>query len=87
MADIEDLQIELQISLCQASMDVVKAIAECLGIEQAEWKGGKSQMVAMCKSVDGELERKESDAQCVLMFQDLIEHCGSTLWVNNQEKK
>ena len=74
--DIEDLQLELQISLCQTSMDVVKAIAERLGIEQAEWKEKKSQMVAMlCKSVDGELEKKESDAQRVLMLQDLIGRC------------
>ena len=39
MADIEDLKIKLQILLCQANMEVIKAIPVCLGIEQANWKG------------------------------------------------
>ena len=38
MTDIEDLQIKLQISLCQAIMEVMKVIAVRLGIEQANWK-------------------------------------------------
>ena len=59
MADIEDLQIKLQILLCQAKMEVIKAIAVRLGIEQANWKEKKSQMVAIvCEFVDGKLEKK-----------------------------
>ena len=59
MTDIEDLQIKLQISLCQAIMEVMKVTAVRLGIEQANWKGKKSQMVAIvCKFVDGGLKKK-----------------------------
>ena len=62
--------------LCQAKMEVIKAIAVRLGIEQANWKGKKSQMVAVvCTFVDGELEKKESNEQRVLMLQDLIGRC------------
>ena len=40
-------------------MEVMKVIAVRLGIEQANWKGKKSQMVAMvCEFVDGKLEKK-----------------------------
>jgi hypothetical protein len=57
MADIEDLQIQFQMLLCQASMDVV---AERVGIEKANWKEKKSQMVGLlCEFVDGELDKKE----------------------------
>ena len=60
MADIEDLQIQFQMLLCQASMDVVKPIAERLGIEKANWKEKKSQMVGLlCEFVDGEFDKKE----------------------------
>ena len=39
-------------------MEVIKAIAIRLVIEQSNWKGEKSQMVAMvCTSVGGELEK------------------------------
>jgi hypothetical protein len=76
MADIEDLQIQFQMLLCQASMDVVKPIAERLGIEKANWKEKKSQMVGLlCKFVDGELDKKETDTQRVQMLQDLIGRC------------
>jgi hypothetical protein len=76
MADIEDLQIQFQMLLCQGSMDVVKPIAERLGIEKANWKEKKSQMVGLlCKFVDGELDKKETDTQRVQMLQDLIGRC------------
>ena len=57
-------------------MDVVKPIAERLGIEKANWKGKKSQMVGLfCEFVDGELDKKETDTQRVQMLQDLIGRC------------
>jgi uncharacterized Fe-S cluster protein YjdI len=54
MADIEDLQIQFQMLLCQASMDVVRPMAERLGIEKANWIEKKSQKVGLLFSfVDG----------------------------------
>ena len=76
MADIEDLQIQFKMLLCQANIDVVKPIAERLGVEKANWKEKKSQMVGLlCEFVDGELDKKETDPQRVQMLQDLIGRC------------
>ena len=76
MANIEHLQIKLQILLCQAVMEVVNALAECLGIVQEKWRKKKSQMVAICDVVDNELEKKESGEQQELMLQELIGRCN-----------
>ena len=62
--------------LCQASMDVVRPMAEHLGIEKANWIEKKSRKVGLLFNfVDGELDKKETDTQRVQMLQDLIGRC------------
>ena len=77
-AKIEDLQLQLQISLCQASMDVLKVIAERIGIEQAAWKEKKIQMVAIVlEFLEKQLDKLETNEQ-VAMLEDLLGRCKET---------
>ncbi|CAB3986326.1 Hypothetical predicted protein [Paramuricea clavata] len=95
MVDIEDLQIQFQMLLCQASMDVVKPIAERLSIERANWKEKKNpKWWVYCVNLwTVNLIKKETDTQRVQMLQDLIGRCKEMIvqesgaWDDTAEKE
>lgn len=86
MADIEDLQLQLQISLCQASMNVVRSMAERVGIEKTNWKAKKTQMVSLiCEFVENEIQKMETDPQCIKQLEELVGRCKEMVQLENGE--